>query len=193
MDYITRIMANARLHLTGVIDDAVKIGLFTIVDEFCKETNIWQEEIPVVVIAGENIVYDLIPTKGTPLRLMDLYTTVDKITYTGAMQIPGELVLSNSVNVGTQLLALISLAPIDPVEVVNEFPDIPSWIWARYNTLFVDGIIATMAAHPDKPYTNGTLVQYHGKRWRNGISVARADGTKQNMADGQAWRFPRFA
>jgi len=194
MDYITRIMANARTRLTGVVDDALRMGLFEAVDEFCRETDIWQEDIAFdTVTYTPDLVYDLVPTEGTILRLIALKVTGQTGSLNGTMRVPGELKISSMLNADVNVTATVSLSPIDPVEVGSEFPVIDAWIWQRHFTALTDGLIMKMASQVDKPYTSGTLVEYHGRRFRNAIGVARADNIKANLADGQAWQFPDFA
>lgn len=194
MDYISRIMNAARVRLTGAVDDAIKLELFNAADEFCRETDIWQERIPFVTVPPTpDVVYDLVPTEGTILRLLDLNRDDgSRITWPATMRIPGELVLPTQWEAGTNLVATVSLAPIDPTEAGTEFPIIGDWIWSRHFTALVDGLITKMAMVADKPYTDANLALYHGRRFRNAIGVARADNIKANMADGQAWRFPDF-
>jgi hypothetical protein len=186
-------MAFARVHLTGVVDDAVKLGIFSMVDEFCRETNVWQETIEFDTIEGNDVVYDLVPTLGTIIRLMWTRQGNAQAPAGGVMDIPGELVLPNIYTPGTHILATVSLAPLDPVDAGNSFPIIADWMWPRYYPAFEDGIVLKMASQPDKPYTDVNLAAYHGRRWRQAIGVARADAVKSNIADGQLWRFPQFA
>jgi hypothetical protein len=194
MDYISRIMAGARIRLTGAVDDAIKLALFETVDEFLRETNVWKEAIPFITVAhAPDLVYDLVPTKGTILRLVGLNVTGQVRQISGVMQVPGELFLVTPFDSGVDITATVSLAPLDPVAVGSEWPDIDPWIYQRYYTALIDGLIMKMASQPDKPYTSDNLVVYHGKRFRNAIGVTRADIEKGNVGDGQAWRFPSFA
>lgn len=186
-------MANARMHLTGAVDDAIKVELFNAVDEFCRETDIWQEEIPFSTIAGAGIVYDIVPTNGTILRLVDLRRVDGSIPISGTMRVPGELVLPFSFDAGTQMLVTVSLAPLDPTQVGSDFPVLDQWIWERHFQTLVHGVIYKMASQPDKTYTDGALVKFHGNKFRNEIGIARADNVRANTTDGQAWRFPDFA
>ena len=195
MDYIGRIMANARSRLTGASDDAIKLELFNAVDEFCRETDIWQESISFVTQANApDLVYDLVPTLGTIVRLVDLQVDGGaQRGIQGAMRVPGELILATPFDAGINVTATVSLAPLDPVEADSNFPDIDDWIWQRHFTALTDGLIMKMSAIPDKPYTSDALAVFHGKRFRNALGVARADNIKSNVADGQTWRFPDFA
>lgn len=194
MNYVTRLMANGRMHLTGAVDDAMKVELFNAVDEFCRQTNAWHETIQVQIVAGTNLVYDIVPTYGTILRLMQVYPYGSRVPNTQAhMRVPGELHFWHDMTIGDIYDVVVSLAPIDPTEAGTAFPVIDDWVWERFFDAFIDGLIMKMASQPDKPYTNAQLVQYHGRRFRNAISTARADLEKHNMADGQAWQFPFFA
>jgi hypothetical protein len=193
MDYVTRLMANARIALTGAVDDALKLNIFKVLDEFCRETNIWQETIEFDTIAGTDIVYDLVPTLGTILRLMWVRQGEAKAPSFGSMAIPGELILPNIYTPLTHVYATVSLAPIDPTEMGTDLPVVADWLWQRYFPAFEDGLILKMSIQPEKPYTNANLATYHGQRWRQALGIARADAAKLNVADGQFWRFPQFA
>lgn len=193
MDYVTRLMANARIALTGVVDEAIKLNIFKVLDEFCRETNIWQETIEFDTIDGTDIVYDLVPTLGTILRLIWVRQGDAKAPAFGTMEIPGELLLPNIFTPATHIFATVSLAPTDPTQIGTDLPVVADWLWLRYFPAFEDGLIAKMAAQPGKPYTSAGLVNFHGQRWRQALGVARADAIKANVADGQLWRFPQFA
>jgi len=193
MDHVTRLMANARIALTGAVDDAIKLNIFKVLDEFCRETNIWQETIEFDTIAGTDIVYDLVPTLGTILRLIWVRQGDAKAPAWGTMEIPGELILPNIYTPQTHIYATVSLAPTDPTEVGTDLPVVPDWFWHRYFPAFEDGLILKMASQPEKPYTSAGLANFHGQRWRQALGVARADAIKANVADGQLWRFPTFA
>lgn len=191
LNYASRILANSRVKCTGVVDSNIKLELFNAVDEFCKQTNHWQEDIPVTVVAGDNVVYDLVPTLGSPLRLISLKITDSKIPVLGSMGVPGELLVDPTVAVGTALTATISLFPLDPLDTDPEgFPVIADWMWPRYYQEFTDGVLYKLLTQQDKPWTNAQLGAFHGQRWRNALGTARADGGNKNVADGQAWRFP---
>lgn len=191
MDYITRIMANARIKCTGAVDAALRLELFNVLDEFCKETDVWREAIQVTTVAGD-VEYTLTPTEGRCLRLLELYTTNGQVGVGGSMPVPGELRLFREQEAGMLLDAIVSLIPVDPTDT-DDFPIVADWLWERYTTEFIDGLLYKMMVQTGKPYSNPQLAMYHGRKWRNAISVARADTIKQNKADGQAWRFPRYA
>jgi hypothetical protein len=194
MDYVTRIMAELRIKLTGAVDTNLKMGLFAAVDDFCQQTDAWKEDIIFTTVAyAPDVVYDLVPTKGVPLRLLDLYVTEGRLGRSGMMQTPGVLTLTQPWSAGVGMTAVISLHPVDPTAVANDFPDIPEWMYERFWQAFVDGTIMKLAAEQDKPYTNNSLVAWHGQKFRNWMAIARADGTKANVASAQAWRFPSFA
>jgi hypothetical protein len=193
MDYITRLMANARMHLTGAVDDAIKVELFNAVDEFCRETDMWTEDIVFPTVAGTEMVYDLVPTLGTILRLVDLRRVEGNMPVHGHMRIPGELILPFAFEADTQIRATVSLAPLDPTQTATDFPEIDAWLWDRHFNTFVHGVIYKMASQPDKTYSDTELVAFHGQKFRNHIGIARADNIRANTTDGQAWRFPDFA
>jgi hypothetical protein len=100
---------------------------------------------------------------------------------------PGVLIdrsLPTQARYGTALLALKpnSFNAVLPVEV-----------WSTWFEVVLDGVLSRIYQQPMKPYSSPQLAEYHGKRYRNGISTARAVAQKGNTDGGGRWRFPYFA
>lgn len=57
----------------------------------------------------------------------------------------------------------------------------------------LDGTLAKLLSQQDKPYTNPTLAQYHGRRFRNGISEARDMAQRQMSNSERGWQYPSWA
>jgi len=180
-----RILKNARIHLPGALDDALKLELYNVAREFCDGSDVWREDVVVKVVADRSR-YEIV-TSAEPARLLAL---LDKngAPVAASMAEPGVLLLRYTPNVSDQYVATVSLLPLQ--EDSTSLPILPEWISRKYYQDLTDGVIARMMAHPAKPYSNPTLAVYHMRKFRGGIATAKAHAAHTNLYDGQAWRFP---
>lgn len=57
----------------------------------------------------------------------------------------------------------------------------------------LDGTLGKLLSQQDKPWTNPTLAQYHGQRFRAGMATARDQAAKQFSNAEHSWSFPAWA
>lgn len=67
---------------------------------------------------------------------------------------------------------------------------VPDWMWDMYFENWLDGVLARLMSMPAKPWSNPTLAQYHGRRFRNAISFRKQEARRGFVYDVPAWQFP---
>lgn len=188
--HLTRLITNARNRLPGATDDLVRYELFTVLDDFFQGSSVWKEEIEFDVGPG-NTQYDVVPTQGMIVRLLELKNSND-VPVSGTMAEPGVVVLPVEPAQVDTYSANVILTVTDPVTSSGN-PDVPDWILTRYHTGLLDGVLARMMSQLGKPWTSSTLALMHLRLFRQTVNQARTDALHKNLHASQAWRFPGFA
>ena len=199
---LNRFMNDVRMRLPGALDDAIKWELFYALDEFCKETNAWQERI-ILPVMPNVFEYEIEPEENRARIIRLLSVTLgsgldESLVYDATLPEPELLVLHRDpgeVPEGSEHTynVLVALTVIDPVDAIDTLPDFPDWFFVNYKQEITDGVLSRMMSQPAKPYFSREGFLYHGKRFRNGMSRARVAVNHQNVYGAQRWRFPRFA
>lgn len=188
---LDRLMTDARVRLVGALDSAIQLELFNTLDEFCKETRAWKEEISFNVDAGE-VEYELVPADyGLIVGLVEVVNS-DGAGIAATMDSPGTLILNTEPQEGDSYTATVSLTVNDPVNRTG-YAQFPLWILEQYRQGMLDGVLGKMMSQPAKPYTNERLATYHLRRFRSSLGMTRAVTHHQNVQNAQRWRFPKFA
>lgn len=187
---VSRILDNARVQLPGAIDDALKLELFNVLNDFFHQSNAWRNVVTVNATAGVGT-YTLTPT-DTDSIILKLVSLVDHTIGSGVqatMGTPGTLVLAVVPSSAATYDAEISLTVKDADG--DGIPICPSWFFDTYGEGFISGLLGRMMAQPAKAYTNERLSILHMRKFRNVIGVARADANRKNLYRAQAWLYPR--
>jgi hypothetical protein len=185
---IERIMSNARVHMPGVLDNALKLELFNVMDEFFSNTNCWQEDVTFKVRAGDDS-YELdLEADAVPNRLMGV-TNLNGIRVHATMQEPEIIVLGRAPDTDGELIATVALT----VRATDndDFPQCPSWVVRKYKDGLVAGLLGRMMSQPAKPYTSERLAIFHTRRFRGVMALARSEARHMNLYGAQRWAFPQ--
>lgn len=188
---LTRLMNNARVHLPGALDDALRLELFNVLDEFFQNTNSWQDTVNVRTVANRWAYTFDVAEPGSILRLMSLLDA-NNIPVPAVMPTAGELLLRMAPSAAQTLIATVSLTVTDPVDQ-DKYPIFPDWLLKKYGNTILEGLLGRMMSQPAKPYASERLSVYHLRRFRDGMAQGRADARHQGLFAGQRWRFPNFA
>jgi hypothetical protein len=198
---ITRFMNSARSRLTGATDDALQLELFNVMDEFFKGSNVWCEDIDILIPGQDpaNTIYELTSTGPSLIDKLAWVYEVPASSSIGrgpqigaAMQVPGELTLSLQPTSAKTYRVTVILTVQDPV-ARSGYVTFPAWVLAKYRQTLLDGLLGKMYSQPSKPYTNTQLSVFHMRKFKIGTSSARVEWTRNNTYRQQAWRFPGFA
>lgn len=189
-------MDDARVHLPGALDEAIKHSLFAALDEFFRFSEVWQEEISVAVNTSDTL-YDVEPEEVPSakfVRLIEVKNRDDLTVYAEFREI-GVLDFVDRRTVAETMTARFVNTVGDPVTGSTspnpEMPVFPDWILARYREGFLSGTLGKMMLQPAKVYSNQTLATYHLRRFENTKSQGKIDSKTRNISGAQAWRFPR--
>jgi hypothetical protein len=191
LDPITRLFTNARVHLPGVLDAAMKLELYNVLDDFLQRTNFWQEEIDYVTVAGQQE-YTLVPTEdGQAIALLNnvneqgggVAATMSGLTVVRLATEPSES--------GQTLTATVSFT-VNQTDG-DDIPVYPDDLLEKYGQTILHGLVGNVMAQPAKPYSNQQLSVFNIRKYNGGVANAYAEVKHQNIHGGQRWRFPSFA
>lgn len=198
---IDRFMKNARSRLSGATDDVLQLELFNVMDEFFKNSNVWNEDIDIQVpgLDPAGTVYELTPTGPALIHnLLWVFQVPDSDTIgRGAqvfadMSVPGELTLRSQPSSAQVYRVTVSLTVQDPT-ARSGYVAFPAWVLARYRDTLLDGLWGRMMSQPNKPYTNTQMSVFHMRKFKIGYTAAKVEWQRNNGYRRQAWVFPGFA
>lgn len=185
---VTRLMENARSHLPGAVDDALRQELFNVMADFFKASKSWREDVVFNTIANTTS-YELTTDAGGAIDTLMQVLDANNMSVGATMSEPGTLVLNVKPTSVFALTATVALSVDDPKDR-ESYPVYPSWVTTKYSTTIIDGLRARMMIQPAKPYTNQQLAIFHQRKFNAGVALARAEARHQHLYGGQTWRFP---
>lgn len=186
-----RIVQNAKMRLPGAVDDALKLELFNMLDNFFTTSSIWREAIDVTITPG-TLTYDIEPESSNAariIRLLSFQTTNTQTDIPVTMSTPGEIVLNRDTTTTLACVATVALSVGDTLDNAG-YPFAPDWITDKYFNGLIDGLVGRMMIHPAKPYSNEKLSIFHLRSFNGTVSQARVDANHANLHRAQNWRFP---
>lgn len=93
-------------------------------------------------------------------------------------------------NPGNEIwVATFALSIIDPLDA-DGLPVVPAWIIQKYQDAIGDGVISRLMAQTGKPHSNSQGAAFHGRKFNQGVGLAREEIRTMLTFGGQAWRFP---
>ena len=87
-------------------------------------------------------------------------------------------------------IAHVALTVIDPTDGEG-MPHMPDWIAEKYQDYLASGLLSRLAMQTGKPYSSDKMAMYHGRRFSEGISLARKEARQGHVYGGQRWTFPQ--
>jgi hypothetical protein len=187
-----RLMKDARIRLPGATDDAIRLELFSVLDEFFQDSNVWKEKIEFSVSATDDTstTYYIEPESVASLHRLKCVENSNGFGVAAVMKVPGEVTLMTPPSQDDTYTATVVLTVNDPV-ARDGYPEFPQWILNRYRMTLLDGLMGRMMSQPAKPFTNLQLGTYHMRRFRSAVAFASTESLRKHVANTQAWRFPR--
>lgn len=86
-------------------------------------------------------------------------------------------------------IATLALTPCDPTDA-DGFVDPPDWVLEKYLNALASGVLCQLMLQPGKPYSSVPGSQYHGRKFNEGVGLARTEVRNMFVFDGQRWAFP---
>jgi len=194
-----RLLDTARTNLPGALDGGLQLVLFNVLREFLTRTNIWQDEIPLRL--HQNKHEYLLAARSPSAIITRLMWLEGPKSQDGRDGFPIRARLKSDGSTTATLLvqgvvsenelahAHVALTVTDPTGPTG-LPRIPDDIVDGHFDTILSGLLERMMLQPSKPYSNPQLASYHGHRFRQGMSAARAELAHGGVFGGQAWRFP---
>jgi hypothetical protein len=71
--------------------------------------------------------------------------------------------------------------------------NLPPGFWSTWFETILDGTLFRLYGQPGKPWSSPQLAQYHGTRFRQGMSRARDIVNRGGSGQAPSWYFPLFA
>lgn len=190
---LERMFALADIELVGASRAGLKAVLYDVLDEFVSDSNCWNELIPLTISQG-SMQYTITPSQGgAVLRLVAVIdqNCVGYPAFLPTFQPPSailQLVWPQNTSIPVTVIVIKKL--ILPTNK-HDVPDAPDWLLPIYERQVLDGLLGRMMLQPNKSYSSKDGAQYHLKRFRDGIAVAKTAVMRSNLFGGQSWRYPR--
>jgi hypothetical protein len=185
--YLTKILGESNVYLSGASDAQLRVQLFDTLEEFFDGSNSWQELIPVTVVANA-LDYPLVTTNGQIIRLMGVYDS-NRVPQAAAMPEIGILHFMYPYTNTQQMTAVVVKNVTDPLKCYPPF--IPEWVLPIHGRTILAGILGGMMIQPGTSYFNPTLGNFKLRVFRDGISKARVAMMKANTVNAQSWTYPQ--
>jgi hypothetical protein len=199
---IEYVLNECRIKLPGSADSGIKQELWGVIKEFLQDTNSWIEHQQLLVTRAKQH-YDVSPRDGGQIVRLVGVMDGNRFPVNATMSRLGVLEIHQRIDISS-----VSIPPEDHTTASNHpwhfaivknitlpgtkdnVPIAPDFVLKVYSGTIVDGVLGKMMMQQAKSYTNLQLGQYHLKRFRDGIGIARTDTWNQNLLGGQRWRFP---
>lgn len=124
---------------------------------------------------------------GTPLE------SLDRTRRAGALLNPGTkcpiLRIGENPNASEMWVATLAVNTCDPVDS-DGFVTPPDWIMEKYLRYLASGVLCQLMLQPAKPYSSLPGAQYHGRKFNEGVGLARTEMKHMFNYSAQAWQFP---
>ena len=86
-------------------------------------------------------------------------------------------------------IATLTLNVCDPVDSEG-FVSPPDWCMNKWFDYMASGVLCRLMLQPGKPYSSVQGAQYHGRRFNEGIGIARTEVRRMFTYGAQRWNFP---
>lgn len=182
-------MADCRIYLPGATDAVIKREMFSVVEQFCSNSNIWVLKYPFETIAGETR-YQVAAANSRIVRLMALLDENDRYPINGAMENIGEILLRETPSGVTTYNAYLSLTVDDPVNV-DGYPMFPDWLLNRFAQTLRDGIVGAAMLQSGKPYSDPRMGAIRTRMFSSVMASAKTEANRKYKYGGQPWVFPQ--
>ena len=198
---VARIMDSVRLQAPGALEGTLRLEFFNTLKEFLQRSDIWREDITVPTVA--NWEYYELPalSQGLVNRLIWLEGPRPTVSSgvpqygsprNGHLERTGRAALLKIYPPSTTetWIAHVALTIIDPTDSEG-LPSMPDWAVEKYQDYITSGLLSRLAMQPGKPYSNEKLVMYHGRRFLQGIALAKKEAQQGHTFGGQRWAYPQ--
>jgi hypothetical protein len=189
-----RLMNNLRISLPGALDGVLKLEIWNMVNEWCREGRGWREVIEVPLVIGDDTYTGIEPTETEIVHVESIsHPTLDVM---GSLFEFGSLILKTApvaADVASPIHLVAFLAPSLDADPANMESLVPEDMWSEHHQAFLHGVLGRTMSQPAKPYTNPTLAVYHLRAFKGAMAQNRYKVRVGGAVGAQNWRFPRWA
>ena len=206
----TRIFNRIKTQIPAAPDAVIKQEIWSTMDDFTADTNVWVEEVPLAV-TPDVTTYNINPLlhSGYPSRLLLVWNDLtndprDRYHWaTGGitMRVPGILQFVDVPTTAASWVAAVAKTPSEERVVLavppattptrTGYPEIDDWIVNSNSDAIYYGTMNFLQRQPSKPYGNEKAARENGLIYQSAKSTARVNAMRGNVYGGQAWRFPQ--
>jgi hypothetical protein len=86
-------------------------------------------------------------------------------------------------------IATLSMNICDPMDA-DGFAEPPDWVMEKWSGYIASGVICRLMLQPGKPYSSLPGAQYHGRKFNEGVGLARTEVRRMFTYGSQRWMFP---
>jgi hypothetical protein len=179
-----RLYDDVQAILPGVLYPVLQMELWNVVEEFAIRSTYFRDHVHWQMPAGV-CSYDFNPYDGA---MSVCWVLMQHGLYRWRVIPPAELVDLEEPKQARHGWALLALKP-------SRFSRcLPSILFSNWFEVMLDGVLFRLYGSPAKPYSDPQRAQYHGRRFRAGIQLARDVAQRNYTGDQQPrWAFPYFA
>ena len=175
--------------LPGVQHSVVQMCLFDAVEEFCFRSTYWRQKVSWAMAPGVTWV-NLNPVSAQA-NVASVLSVCTENHMRWSLIPPATLLDMTQSNPAGQALtrtgtALVSCKPNQLV-----VGSLPGFLIDDWSEALRDGALFRLHAQMAKPYTDPQRAEFHGRRFRNQISLAREQAHR--FRDYPDWAYPYFA
>ena len=193
--------------LAGSLQAAVELELTGVIEEFCQRSTAWREMVYAMdVVAGNREVTPQVGDASEAAVLGVLRVYYNQVRLTEHSHEPFEV--SSSVVTGYSLKgshprviflssipnenqtgvldAWVYCTPVNPTEYC------PPVLLSQYFWFIMNGLLARMYAHTDRPYSDPQMALQYQRAFTNDIKKARDMAGRGFTGNAQNWSFPSF-
>lgn len=203
-DHPSQLIATLRLRLPGAGTDAIMSELSNAMHEFCTTTAAWRCDVERNLIANQDLyelqlaetgeIFEIIQLKVDGARRRPLSPDVTKsasgfVGYRVDRQQASRVYLypTPTANLAKGLKVVVALRPTMgtitmPIDIIE-----------RYHSMLLDGALARMYSHINKPYTNMDMAERHARAFRADITRTRRIVRGADSQASPGWVYPQQA
>lgn len=187
-----RLIDNALVHVPSSTKNALRLELWNVLDDFCRDTMAWGETVAVPLVA--DVASYLVAPAGTEVVQVSSVAH-ETLNVDAAVFELGYLILDPVPTVDDALTPLTAACILTPSLTAGADLEnlVPLDLLTRWHNALLAGLISAMMAQPAKPYSNPQLAAYHRRRYLSDRAHARRWADTLGEVGLQMWRFPRFA
>jgi hypothetical protein len=133
-----------------------------------------------------------LPVSAAEGQAIEAQNPAFRVVRAGGLLAPGKcpiLRIADNPTANEVWIATLSMNVCDPVDAQG-FSSPPDWVVEKWLTYLISGVCMRMMLQPGKPYSSVQGSSFHGRKYNEGIGLARKEVKNMFIHSAQHWRFP---